>query len=60
MLELYDLEADAKELTNLAGKPEHQALQEDLLARLGNWMDSTNDFLPPPYRTFEGKRRPTL
>jgi N-sulfoglucosamine sulfohydrolase len=60
MLELYDLEKDPRELVNLAERPESEALKEDLMARLSTWMDSTNDFLPPPFRIFEGKRRPTL
>ncbi len=60
LLELYDLDKDPREEVNLADKPEHAQVQEDLLARLSTWMDSTNDFLPPPFRMFEGKRRPTL
>ncbi|MDX2149139.1 MAG: sulfatase [Bryobacteraceae bacterium] len=60
LLELYDLERDPDELTNLAEAPEHEAMREELLKRLSAWMDGTNDFLPPPFRMFEGKRRPTL
>ena len=60
LLELYDLERDPDELNNLADAPASSKIQEDLLNRLGSWMDSTNDFLPPPYRMLEGKRRPTL
>jgi N-acetylglucosamine-6-sulfatase len=34
LLELFDLEADPDERTNLAGRPEHAALEAALLARL--------------------------
>jgi N-sulfoglucosamine sulfohydrolase len=60
LLELYDLQHDPRELQNLADKPEHAATREQLLNRLSAWMDTTNDFLPPPFRIFEGNKRPTL
>lgn len=63
MLELYDLQSDAEELTNLIDRPEHASIQEDLLRRLGSWMDNTYDFLPPPFREFpagSGNLRSTL
>ena len=50
--ELYDLEADPEELTNLALVPEHPALLEDLRARLEAELKRTNagliKNLPPP------------
>lgn len=63
LLELYDLHSDPDETINLAGRPEHAAIEKDLLGRLGRWMDSTRDFVPPPYREFpagSGNLRPTL
>jgi len=32
--EMYDLQADPGEVDNLYGKPEHAALQKDLIARM--------------------------
>jgi arylsulfatase A-like enzyme len=60
LLELYDLERDPHEVHNLAEKAEHSQLKEQLLSKLSSWMDGTNDFLPPPFRIFEGKQRSTL
>lgn len=60
LLELYDLQNDPHEVRNLADDPQLTATQEQLLSRLSSWMDTTNDFLPPPYRMFQGKRRSTL
>ncbi|MCE2449728.1 MAG: DUF4976 domain-containing protein [Candidatus Latescibacteria bacterium] len=39
--ELYDLEQDPHELWNLWDRPEHQALQNELTARLLRWMRAT-------------------
>ena len=41
--ELYDLQADPHELTNLAAEPAHQATLEDLRRRVGQWMRATDD-----------------
>lgn len=63
VLEMYDLQADRYERNNLIDKPEHAAVQKDLLDRLTRWMDATYDFLPPPFREFpakSGKMRSTL
>jgi hypothetical protein len=60
LLELYDLDRDPHEVHNLAEKAEHSQVKDQLLGRLSTWMDSTNDFLPPPFRIFEGKQRSTL
>jgi hypothetical protein len=40
--ELYDLEADPEELTNLALVPEHRSLLEDFRARLEAELKRTN------------------
>lgn len=41
--ELYDLLSDPGELNNLAGKPEHTAVQEELKEKLKAWMTNTGD-----------------
>jgi N-sulfoglucosamine sulfohydrolase len=41
--ELYDLEADPGELTNLAGDPKHAPALADLRERLQRWQRETND-----------------
>lgn len=41
--ELYDTQADPHELVNLAGRPEHAALEADLAGRLERWMRQTDD-----------------
>lgn len=41
--ELYDLEADPWEMTNLAGRAEHAKVQADLRARLLKMIRETND-----------------
>lgn len=41
--ELYDLEADPRQETNLAQEPEYAAVLEELKARLLNWMRATDD-----------------
>ena len=38
---LYDLERDPEEMTNLAGKPEHRRLVDDLTRRLAEHMRRT-------------------
>jgi len=42
-LELYDLERDPDEVTNLAGDPAHAALLRDLTARLREFQRTTRD-----------------
>lgn len=51
--ELYDLEEDPHELTNLAGKNEYKAIEDEMKKRLELWMQQTNDPLlerPIPLR----------
>ena len=43
MHELYDLERDPFELTNLIDDPGHQPVLADLRARLANWQQRTGD-----------------
>jgi arylsulfatase A-like enzyme len=44
--ELYQLSADPWELKNLAGAPEHAAVQHDLANRLDRWIAQTADPFP--------------
>lgn len=48
MFELFDLESDPNEFTNLIGKPEHAALEQELKAKLQEWMILERDYLPLP------------
>jgi len=48
-LELYDLERDPWEVTNLAGEPAQAARVRRLAAVLQAWMEETDDF-PPEWR----------
>ncbi|MEZ5399641.1 MAG: sulfatase [Bryobacteraceae bacterium] len=52
ILELYDLQNDPDEFTNLAGSQAHAAPLEEMKRILSQWMAETYDFLPP------GKTRP--
>lgn len=47
LVELYDLEKDPDEFTNLATSTEHKPVLDDLTARLSRWMHRTYDYLPP-------------
>jgi N-sulfoglucosamine sulfohydrolase len=53
-VELYDLEQDAGETKNLAPDAAHAETVHRLQLMLGEWMNSTNDFLPPPLAAYEG------
>lgn len=60
LVELYDLDADPREFHNLAGKPEHAAIQADLDARLWRWMESVSDPLlsgPVPTPSYKNALR---
>ncbi|MEO1619204.1 MAG: sulfatase [Planctomycetota bacterium] len=45
-VELYDTQADPFQLNNLAGKPEHAELEEELVRLLEQWMKETGDSVP--------------
>jgi hypothetical protein len=48
MFELYDLQHDPGEETNLSGKPETAKLERQLKGALQQWMILNHDFLPLP------------
>ncbi len=48
MFEMFDLESDPNEFTNLIGKPEHAALERELKGKLQEWMILERDYLPLP------------
>jgi arylsulfatase A-like enzyme len=48
MFELFDLEADPHEFTNLIGKSEHSAIEKELKTKLQEWMILERDYLPLP------------
>lgn len=48
MFEVYDLQADPNEFTNLHGKPAAATAQKELFAALQEWMILERDFLPLP------------
>jgi arylsulfatase A-like enzyme len=49
VIELFDLANDPGELTNLAGRPETAAVQQELLEALQEKMIIDFDYLPPPF-----------
>ena len=49
VIELYDLDRDPGEFHNLAGDPGHEAILNDLMRRLSDWMHDTYDYLPPAF-----------
>jgi arylsulfatase A-like enzyme len=55
--ELYDLDADPHEMTNLAGDPAHRAALQEQRARLYSWMVQTRDpgLVPEPILEDLGK-----
>ncbi len=60
LVELYDLQADPGEWNNLAEDPAHADRVEALQKVLGQWMNETNDFLPPPAAAYGKDRQNTL
>ena len=57
MFELYDLETDPAEMTNLYDSAEHATIREDLRKRLVEWMLLERDHLPLPLKP-EAKHKP--
>ena len=51
--ELYDLENDPNEITNLIEKPEYQALTKQLAGEVFDWLESTNGMQIPLKRTIK-------
>lgn len=51
--ELYDLENDPNEITNLIEKPEYQALTKQLAGDLFEWLESTGGMQIPLKRTIK-------
>jgi arylsulfatase A-like enzyme len=45
--ELYDRRSDPRETANLAGRPEHAALERELRDRVFRWLFETSDIVPP-------------
>lgn len=58
ILELYDLQQDPEERVNLIGQPAVKATEEMLLRKLTEWIEATNDFLPPPFRVLPNSADP--
>lgn len=52
--ELYDLENDAGEMTNLIHAPEYAGIRDSLHNRILNWMNKTRD----PFRGYYWEQRP--
>ena len=48
IIELYDLEKDSYELTNLAQHPSHRQVEKQLRFELEKWMVREHDYLPLP------------
>lgn len=48
IFELFDLQSDPYELTNLAGNSKFKRIEQDLKNRLAEWMILERDFLPLP------------
>ena len=52
--ELYDLDTDPHEMTNLITNPDHAAIRDALHDRILDWMNRTRD----PFRAYYWERRP--
>ena len=48
MFELYDLQEDPAEMTNLSGRRELAEIEADLKAVMQEWMILERDFVPLP------------
>jgi arylsulfatase A-like enzyme len=53
VIELFDLETDPGELTNLAGRAEHREIEQQLMVALTEKMMLDYDYLPLPISTTE-------
>jgi len=53
-IEFYDLQNDPAEWNNLANNEDYQEKIKEFQLALANWMNDTNDFLPPPRIAFPG------
>lgn len=58
IFELYDLEEDPFQLTNLAGKPEWSTVERELREQLDGWMVRSFDFLPLPTHAYQETPEP--
>lgn len=56
LFELYDLEYDPAELTNLAGRPDMQEILHDLKSELARWMILQRDYVPLPLEKKAGSQ----
>jgi arylsulfatase A-like enzyme len=59
-VELYDLEIDPAEWHNLADDPAYADRVTGMQQALGDWMNATHDFLPPPAAAYRGPHTDTL
>jgi len=59
-VELYDLESDPAEWHNLADNPAQMKRVETMQQTLGQWMNATHDFLPPPAAAYGATHEDTL
>ncbi len=57
MFELYDLENDPNEFTNLAGNPDAASVERELKAKMQEWMILQHDFMPLPVPPPRGGHR---
>jgi N-sulfoglucosamine sulfohydrolase len=57
MFELFDLQADPAEMTNLYQSADHATIREDLRKRLVEWMILERDHLPLPLKPQENPTR---
>ena len=58
IFELYDLENDPFQLSNLAGQDAVSVIERDLRERLDRWMVSEGDYVPLPVHAFQNREKP--
>lgn len=49
LYEMYDLNSDPHELTNVASQAAYGSAQFELMTALTEWMEASSDFIPPPF-----------